>query len=69
MLGEPDSLVFGSIIDGVFEGKIVTDRDSYYVEKAKHYFPNWTHLDYGFHSVIYNENHVEDPYANRREGK
>lgn len=69
MLGEPDSLVFGSIIDGVFEGKIITDRDAYYVENAKHYFPNRTHLDHGFHSVIYNENNVDDPYAHRRDGK
>lgn len=69
VLGEPDSLVFGSIIDGVFEGKIITDRDAYFVENAKHYFPNRTHVDHGFHSVIYNENNVDDPYANRREGK
>ncbi|XP_037032344.1 disintegrin and metalloproteinase domain-containing protein 10 isoform X2 [Bradysia coprophila] len=68
VLGEPDSLVFGSIHDGVFEGKIITDRDAYYVENAKHYFPNRTHLDHGFHSVIYNENHVEDAYAHKREG-
>lgn len=69
VLGEPDSLVFGSIHDGVFEGKIITDRDAYYVENAKHYFPNQSYLDHGFHSVIYNENHVEDAYAHRREGK
>lgn len=69
VLGEPDSLVFGSIIDGVFEGKIITDRDAYYVENAKHYFPNRTHLDHGFHSVIYNENNVDDPHAHRREGE
>lgn len=67
VLGEPNSHVFGSIIDGIFEGKIITDEHAYYVENAKHYFPNHTHLDHGFHSVIYNERDVlDDPYAHRR---
>lgn len=39
MIGEPNSYVFGSILDGVFEGKIITERDAYYVEHAKRYFP------------------------------
>lgn len=69
VLGEPSSYVFGSIINGVFEGKIVTDQDAYYVENAKHYFPNGTYNDHGFHSIIYNENHVDDPYAEQRHGK
>lgn len=69
LLGEPSTLVHGSIHDGVFEGKIITDQHAYYVENAKHYFPNRTHLDYGFHSVIYNERDViDDPYAERRKG-
>lgn len=67
VLGEPNSQVFGSIHNGVFEGKIITENDAYYVEHAKHYFPNGTHHDYGFHSVIYNEKHViDDPYAHKR---
>lgn len=69
LLGESKSHVFGSIIDGVFEGKIITNRDSYFVENAKHYFPNETHLDHGFHSIIYNEDHVDDPYSKHRHGK
>lgn len=70
VLGEPSSHVFGSIIDGIFEGKIITDTHAYYVENAKHYFPNRTHLDHGFHSIIYNERDVvDDPYAHKREGK
>lgn len=69
VLGEPGSHVFGSIIDGVFTGKIHTERDAYFVEHAKYYFPNGTHRDHGFHSVIYNENHVDDPYAKHRTGK
>lgn len=67
VLGEANSHVFGSIHDGVFEGKIITENDSYYIEHAKRYFPNGTHRDYGFHSVIYNERDVvDDPFAHRR---
>ncbi|XP_017152309.1 disintegrin and metalloproteinase domain-containing protein 10 isoform X2 [Drosophila miranda] len=39
VIGERNSFVFGSIHNGVFEGKIITERDAYYVEHAKHYFP------------------------------
>lgn len=70
MLGEPHSHVFGSIIDGIFEGKIITDTNAYYIENAKHYFPNRTHLDHGFHSIIYNERDVvDDPHAHKKYGK
>lgn len=70
--GEAGSTVFGSIMDGVFEGKIVSPTGSFYVEKARHYFPPHQQKDVAnqsFHSVIYNENHVEDPYQHKREGK
>ncbi|XP_030377624.1 disintegrin and metalloproteinase domain-containing protein 10 [Scaptodrosophila lebanonensis] len=39
VIGDRKSYVFGSIHNGVFEGKIITERDAYYVEHAKHYFP------------------------------
>lgn len=65
--GEAGSSVFGSITGGVFEGKIVSPKGSFYVEKAKHYFPHSSNQS--FHSVIYDENHVEDPYKDRRQGK
>ncbi|XP_055712514.1 disintegrin and metalloproteinase domain-containing protein 10 isoform X2 [Phlebotomus papatasi] len=69
LLNVPKSHVFGSVIDGVFEGRILTGRQSYYVENAKHYFPNSTHRDEsGFHSVIYKESHVSDPYDDIRQG-
>ncbi|XP_055684037.1 disintegrin and metalloproteinase domain-containing protein 10 isoform X2 [Lutzomyia longipalpis] len=69
LLNVPKSHVFGSVIDGVFEGRIVTGRESYFVENAKHYFPNKTHTDEsGFHSVIYKESHVSDPYEDVRQG-
>jgi hypothetical protein len=61
--------VFGSIIDGVFEGKIISPiAGSFYVEKAKHYFPNGSHTEKGFHSIIYNEKHVDDPYNSIQKG-
>ncbi|KAJ8977438.1 hypothetical protein NQ317_000160 [Molorchus minor] len=68
LVGEPGSVVFGSLIDGVFEGKIVSPKDSYYIEKAHHYFPEAKHPNRTFHSVIYHEDHVHDPYAHQREG-
>ncbi|XP_050312944.1 disintegrin and metalloproteinase domain-containing protein 10 isoform X2 [Anthonomus grandis grandis] len=68
LIGEPKSEVFGSIIDGVFEGKIVSSNGSFYVEKAHHYFPHHSHPNRTFHSVIYHEDHVHDPFANERQG-
>lgn len=68
-MGDRNSHVFGSIIDGVFEGKIISSKDAYYIENAKHYFPNNSYIDDDFHSIIYNENHVNDPYENVREGE
>jgi disintegrin and metalloproteinase domain-containing protein 10 len=72
VIGDPHSEVFGSIIDGVFEGKIITAKDSYFIEKARHYFKNVSHQlehhDEPFHSVIYNEKHVDDPYQHKRTG-
>ncbi|XP_060523585.1 disintegrin and metalloproteinase domain-containing protein 10 isoform X2 [Cylas formicarius] len=68
LVGERDSTVFGSIIDGVFEGKIVSPRGSYYVEKAHHYFPLDRYPNRTFHSLIYHEDHVRDPYEGQRQG-
>lgn len=69
LIGESDSEVFGSLTDGVFEGKIITPKASFFVEKAKHYFPHHQNHTIDFHSVIYDEQHVEDPYKDRRQGK
>jgi disintegrin and metalloproteinase domain-containing protein 10 len=66
-LGEAGSYVFGSISDGVFEGKIVSPQGSYYVEKALHYFPKDSNKT--SHSVIYAESDIEDPYEHIRTGK
>ncbi|XP_023703400.1 disintegrin and metalloproteinase domain-containing protein 10 isoform X2 [Cryptotermes secundus] len=66
IIGEAGSYVFGSIIDGVFEGKIVSPQGSYYVEKVHHYFPKDSNKT--FHSVIYSEGDIEDPYEHLRTG-
>lgn len=68
LLDEPDSVVFGSLLDGIFEGKIMSPSSgSYYVEKASRYFPAESlTMDNGstvnFHSIVYKETDVESPY-------
>uniref|UniRef100_A0AAG5DVP2 ADAM10 endopeptidase n=1 Tax=Anopheles atroparvus TaxID=41427 RepID=A0AAG5DVP2_ANOAO len=79
VLDDPESYVFGSIFDGVFEGKVITTDDTYYIERAKHYFPDSVKPEAHplhqvgddeppFHSVIYKDQHVDDPYRHRRKG-
>lgn len=74
---EPDSMAFGSITDGVFDGKIHSRDGVFYVEKAAKYFTrsdNSTNGSAGgreepaFHSIIYKEAHVVDPYEEHRTG-
>jgi disintegrin and metalloproteinase domain-containing protein 10 len=66
VLGDKESYAHGSISDGIFHGRIVTSQDSYFVEKARYYFPNHSYVEDGFHSVIYKDKHVEDPYKDVR---
>jgi len=47
--GVPSSYVHGSIIDGIFSGRIDLPSESYYVEKSEMYFTD----KQPFHSVIY----------------
>ncbi len=73
-LGEPGSIVFGSLFDGVFEGKIVSpSTGAYYVEKASRYFPaealKSNDTNDNFHSIVYKEEHVEHPHENEHPGK
>ncbi|KAL3277841.1 hypothetical protein HHI36_013182 [Cryptolaemus montrouzieri] len=65
---EPQSDVFGSVFDGVFEGNILTSNGQYFVERAQHYFSPSTYPNQTFHSVIYHENHVSDPHSHLYEG-
>ena len=55
-LGEPDSYVHGSVIEGVFAGRIRHKRDVFYVEKSELYFKDKP----DFHSVIYHDRHVDE---------
>ncbi|XP_069703411.1 disintegrin and metalloproteinase domain-containing protein 10 isoform X1 [Periplaneta americana] len=66
ILGEAESYVYGSISDGVFQGKIVSPKGSYYVEKAHYYFPKDSNKT--FHSIIYSESDIQDPYEHLRTG-
>ena len=66
---DPNSRVWGSLRNGVFEGVIESDYDgTYYVERAHKYFPNHNSTKSGFHSLIYHDRHVEDPYSPMRQG-
>lgn len=47
----------------------MSQKGSYYVEKARHYFPPAELENNTFHSIIYHENHVDDPHEHKREGK
>jgi len=78
LAAEPLSKVFGSVRDGIFEGRIHTQKDqTYYVERAIKYFNssdinnninNYANNNNSlpFHSVIYSANHVTDPYRQKR---
>ncbi|XP_063972508.1 disintegrin and metalloproteinase domain-containing protein 10 isoform X1 [Diachasmimorpha longicaudata] len=68
LIGEPNSQVFGSISDGVFHGQIRSPRHgAWFVERAHYYFPPQA-INESHHSVIYHENDVVDPFADKREG-
>jgi len=57
---EPDSQVYGSIRDGVFDGTVHTRRDgTFYVERSHRYLPYTSNSS--IHSVIYHDSHVNSP--------
>lgn len=62
-LDEHGTRVYGSIRNGIFEGKIHTKNHTYYVERTHKYGVR----DQPYHSIIYSENDVHDPYAEKRE--
>ncbi|CAN8013992.1 unnamed protein product, partial [Ixodes persulcatus] len=49
LVGVKNSLVVGSIMGGLFSGRIVTPDNEYYVERASRYFGNAS----AFHSIFY----------------
>ncbi|XP_071940929.1 disintegrin and metalloproteinase domain-containing protein 10-like [Antedon mediterranea] len=51
------SHVYGSVLDGRFQGQVISNGSVYYVEPAERYFkPN----EVDFHSVVYMDKHVKD---------
>ncbi|XP_076323272.1 disintegrin and metalloproteinase domain-containing protein 10-like [Tachypleus tridentatus] len=65
LLGEPKTAVYGSLREGVFEGKIHTSNETFYIERTHRYFKNNISP---FHSIIYSANDVIDPFASKRKG-
>ncbi|KAK2193932.1 hypothetical protein NP493_4g01002 [Ridgeia piscesae] len=64
VVGEPNSYVHGSIIEGIFSGKIRTQRATYYVDKSELYFKK----PQKFHSVIYSQDNMNtDPFRHKRD--
>lgn len=53
-VGEPSSYVHGSIIDGIFSGRIDLVGDTFYIDKAELYFSELQ----PFHSIIYSDQDV-----------
>nr|CAG4648533.1 EOG090X02I4 [Polyphemus pediculus] len=68
LIDEPGSHAYGSIIDGVFDGKIHTADGVFYVEKASKYRPHLKKVHKKVHSIIYKDEHVIDPYESHRTG-
>ncbi|KAB7502289.1 Disintegrin and metalloproteinase domain-containing protein 10 [Armadillidium nasatum] len=66
---EHNSRVWGNVRGGVFDGVIESGRDGvFYVEHAHKYFPRHNSTEAGFHSVIYHDDNVHDPYSHLRRG-
>lgn len=61
-------MVYGSIVDGIFDGKIHSHDGVFYVEKASKYKKLTNGTTDRFHSIIYKEAHVIDPYEHQRTG-
>lgn len=65
VVGDMQSHVFGAMNEGVFQGKISTADDEYYVDPVSLYL----NTPSNFHSVIYRGKDVEFGGANRMPGK
>uniref|UniRef100_A0A667Y7H4 Disintegrin and metalloproteinase domain-containing protein 10 n=1 Tax=Myripristis murdjan TaxID=586833 RepID=A0A667Y7H4_9TELE len=55
VFGEKGTLTHGSVLDGRFEGFIVTHQGTYYVEPSERYLKD---KEVPFHSVIYHEDDI-----------
>jgi len=63
---DPHSRAYGSISDGVFDGKIYSSDGIFYVERASKY--QLTNTSTGVHSIIYRDDDVLDPYGQHVDG-
>ncbi|XP_064463743.1 disintegrin and metalloproteinase domain-containing protein 10-like isoform X2 [Ornithodoros turicata] len=61
VVGEPESHVYGSLHNGVFEGSISTRKENFYVEAASKYFKK----PVPFKSIIYSSDQVEFPQSKK----
>lgn len=79
LVNEPSSHCFGAIRDGVFDGQIHSKDGVFYVERANRYFKDDLipqDVEYRdvenrtskFHSVIYHENNLIDPFHHSKKG-
>jgi len=59
--GVPSSYVHGSIIDGIFSGRIDLPTETYYVDKSDLYFDD----QQPFHSIIYASSDVAHDLPSR----
>ena len=72
----PNSHVFGTVRDGVFEGRIHTPNETFYVERSFRYFspknhafePRADRVSPPFHSVIYSADEVHHPLLEKHLG-
>ena len=64
---DPSSIVYGSILDGIFEGHIImSDGQSFTIEKIARYFP-MDERPNNYHSIIYHDKEINHArFRNKR---
>uniref|UniRef100_UPI0037E70891 disintegrin and metalloproteinase domain-containing protein 10 n=1 Tax=Semicossyphus pulcher TaxID=241346 RepID=UPI0037E70891 len=65
IFGERGTLTHGSVVDGRFEGFIITHQGTYYVEPSERYLKD---RNVPYHSVIYHEADIDYPHKYGSEG-
>jgi len=62
--GPAGGAAFGSLHDGIFDGQVETRHGTYFIERAHKYFKDDSNDS--FHSVIYHERHLRDPFRHSK---
>lgn len=65
VFGEKGTLTHGSVVDGRFEGFIITHQGTYYVEPSERYLKD---KNVPFHSIIYHADDIDYPHKYGSEG-